>query len=553
MVLNKLDTSNPDAMSYHTEELSFTVLGGIRLDGLDRMRVTLKIEVLERKFKHYLNNPEIAALALRHNIDLYNDVQVEKLIRKTAERLEIGITHIAKAVAEITNQLESYRLEKIQEQEVKTETKKQLTEDERQSATDFLESPDLLERTNQAIGRSGVIGEEINRLLMYLIFTSRKREHPLHVLSLGSSGIGKTYLQEKVGELIPEEDKLEITVLSENAFYYFGQRELRNKLILIEDLDGAENVLYPLRELMSKKRISKTVAHKDSRGNTKTVSLKVEGPVCIAGCTTRESIYEDNANRSFLIYPDESAEQDEQIMNYQRAVSAGNIDHQTEQQTKELLQNTQRLLEPVSVRNPYAEQLKLPQEVFKPRRTNSHYLQFIEAITFYHQKQRPQQTDEKTGECYIETTIEDIEAANRLIKEILLRKSDELNTACRRYFEYLKAYLRTENKTAFTTKEVRQGLRINHSNQKRYMLWLLQNNYIKKGTGTKAKGYQYEVVSYQEYEELKRSIGSVLDTITEAIKSTGSKEVQSQNEPLKPLNNRAKSQKSRSSRVQAGG
>jgi hypothetical protein len=33
------------------------------------------------------------------------------------------------------------------------------------------------------IGKSGVIGEEVNRLLMYLIFTSRKREHPLHIIS----------------------------------------------------------------------------------------------------------------------------------------------------------------------------------------------------------------------------------------------------------------------------------------------------------------------------------------------------------------------------------
>jgi hypothetical protein len=190
-------------------------------------------------------------------------------------------------------------------------------------------------------------------------------------------------------------------------------------------------------------------------------------------------------------------------MQYQRRRSAGNINTEEENKLKALLKNTQRILQPVSVRNPYAEQLKLPQEVFKPRRTNSHYLQFIEAITFYHQYQREQKTEKSTGEIYIETTLEDIQAANRLIKEILLRKSDELNTACRRYFEYLKAYLRAENKTAFTTKETRQALRTNHSNQKRYMLQLLLNNYIKKSTGTKAKGYHYEIVSYEEYEQLK--------------------------------------------------
>lgn len=531
----KINTGNPEAISYTTDELGFTILGGIRLDGLDRLRVTLKIEVINRKLKHYLNNPELADLAVRHNVDLYNDTQVEKLIRKTAERLEVGISSIAKAVADLTSQLEVYRLERIQQQETKADTRKPLTEKERQAAQEFLQQNNLLARTNEAIGRSGVIGEELNRLLMYLIFTSRKREHPLHIVSLGSSGTGKTYLQEKVGELIPEEDKLEITVLSENAFYYFGQRELQHKLILIEDLDGAENVLYPLRELQSKKRISKTVAHKDTRGNTKTVHLTVEGPVSVAGCTTKESIYEDNANRSFLIYLDETPEQDEKIMQYQRRRSAGTINTEAEQELKELLKNTQRILQPISVRNPYAEQLKLPQEVFKPRRTNSHYLQFIEAITFYHQYQREQKADRDTGEIFIETTLEDIQAANQLIKEILLRKSDELNTACRRYFEYLKAYLRSENKTAFTTKEARQALRTNHSNQKRYMLQLLLNNYIKKSTGTKAKGYRYEIVSYEEYEQLKNSISNVLDNIAAGLKSISSPKVQKQNEPLKAV------------------
>ena len=157
---------------------------------------------------------------------------------------------------------------------------------------------------------------------------------------------------------------------------------------MIEDLDGAENVLYPLRELQTKKFITKTLAQKTTTGETKTVHIKVEGPVSVAGCTTQEQVYEDNANRSFLIYIDESKEQDERIMAYQRSRSAGTIDRVQESKAKQLLQNTQRVLQPVQVRNPFAEQLLLPVDVFKPRRTNAHYLAFIEAITFYHQYQR---------------------------------------------------------------------------------------------------------------------------------------------------------------------
>jgi hypothetical protein len=529
----KINTSNPESITYTTEELSFTILGGIKLEGLDRLRVTLKIEVANRKFKHYLNNPDIADLALRQNLDLYNDTQVEKLIRRTAERLEVGSTAIAKAIADITNQLEVYRLQQIEANTHQTAAlKKLLTQEETEAAKNFLSETNLIQRTTEYIGKSGVIGEELNRILMYIIFTSRKLSHPLHIVSLGSSGTGKTHLQEKVSELIPDEDKLEITTLSENAFYYFGQRELSHKLILIEDLDGAINVLFPLRELQSKKRISKTVTFKDTRGITKTITLTVEGPVSVAGCTTRERIYEDNANRSFLIYLDESSEQDNKIMQYQRELAAGLINTDEQEKIKQLLQNTQRVLQNIKIVNPYATQLQLPKEVFKPRRTNKHYLDFIEAITFYHQYQREQKADENTGEIYIETTVEDIEEANKLMKEILLRKADELSGACRNYFEALKQWLQTENKSSFTNYEARMALRENHSNQKRYMLQLQLGHFVKQvKQKEKSKTHHYEIVSAEEYKQLKNRIGTVLDEILQQLKTVHqSKPVQNKNE-----------------------
>lgn len=117
-------------------------------------------------------------------------------------------------------------------------------------------------------------------------------------------------------------------------------------------------------------------------------------------------------------------------------------------------------MQPVQVRNPFAEQLQLPADVFKPRRTNAHYLAFIEAVTFYHQYQRIERVDEDTGERYIETTIEDIAAANQLMKDALLRKSDELTGACRNYFERIKEYLQANSSGAFTSMQVSKGLRI---------------------------------------------------------------------------------------------
>ncbi|MBQ0735247.1 hypothetical protein [Aquimarina celericrescens] len=495
-----LDTTNPHNYSYITNDLEIHILGGIKFNNLERMRVTMSI----KKIKQHN--------VLRHSIDLYNDNMVEKFVRKIAERIEIGTSIVRETLQNLTSELEQYRIEELErEKEANQIPIEELSTKEKQAAITFLKSKDLLKKTNELIGKSGVIGEETNRLLMYLIFTSRKTNNPLHCISLGSSGVGKTHLQSKVAELIPDEDKVEITVLSANAFYYFNRTELRNKLILIEDLDGAESVLYPLRELQSKKRITKTVVHKDRKGTTKTIHLTVEGPVSVAGCTTQESVYEDNSNRSFLLYIDESEEQDKKIMHYQRAESAGQVSKHEECIAARFLRDVQRTLHPIAVRNPYAMRLSLPQSVFKPRRTNSHYLQFIEAITFYCQWQRQKKYDKQTGEEYIETTIEDIKAANQLIIEVLLRKSDEITGACRNYLEELKKYLQVNNQTTFTALEIRRRLKVKKTTQWRYHKQLIESYYIKKIRKKKGETIvRYEITNPNEYKELEEAITKAL-------------------------------------------
>lgn len=497
--MNNLNTTNPNNYEYITNHLEISVLGGIKLNHLDSLRVTLSINKVKSEIK------------LRHNIDLYNDNQVEKLVRKVAERIEIGTSIVRRTLQELTNELETYRLSQLDQEDASEFTIRELTNKELRAAEAFLKKDNLLQITNDLIGNSGVIGEETNRLLMYIIFTSRKSANPLHCISLGSSGTGKTHLQSKVAELIPEHDIVDMTVLSENAFYYFNRTELQHKLILIEDMDGAENALYPLRELQSKRSITKRVSHKDRSGNTKTIKLTVEGPVCVAGCTTKESLYEDNSNRSFLLYIDESHEQDEKIMQYQRKLSAGNVNIDNEIKSKRQLQNVQHLLKKIRIVNPFAEHLQLPQSVFKPRRTNSHYLQFIEAVTFYKQYQREHKYDETTGEEYIETTIEDIREANQLLQEVLLRKSDMISGACRNYLESLKTYLKTNKQTVFTNAEIRRNLRIKGTTLRRYHSQLIEDNYIKKTTNNKYKGYIYEIVSYEEYTELQEQINNALE------------------------------------------
>lgn len=505
--ISLLNTANKNNFVFELDGIVIGIPGGLNDDSLDSLRITVKVHK-EDSYRNY-----------RHTINLYDGSQVEKLIAKVSEHLEVRHDLLRLSFTKLANELEQYRLDNLENDDDAVINYMLSDEDLKETQT-FLKSPNLLEQTNNLIGQSGIVGEEVNRLLMYLIFTSRKTSNPLHCISLGNSGTGKTHLQNKVSELIPKDEKIEITQLSANAFYYFKQYELKNKLVLIEDMDGAEDGLLPLRELQTKKRISKSVVQKGIGGRGRTYNQIVEGPVCVSGCTTKESIYEDNSNRSFLIYIDESQEQDERIMKYQRLQYAGKIDEDLQVTSAKQLRNVQRLLKPIRIVNPFAEYLVLPTTVFKPRRTNIHYLQLIEVITFYHQFQREEKFDEVSGEAYIETTLEDIQWANKLIKEVLLRKSDRLKRVTRDYLESLTKYLNGKNTKVYNNQEIRKEFRTDETTLRRYHKDLMNEGYIKKRDDIKGSAFHYEVLDVNEFQNLETTIEKALQSCIDLVTSS---------------------------------
>jgi predicted transcriptional regulator len=161
--------------------------------------------------------------------------------------------------------------------------------------------------------------------------------------------------------------------------------------------------------------------------------------------------------------------------------------------------------------------LSLPSAVFKPRRTNSHYLQFIEAIKFYKQCQRELKVDTQTGEMYIETEIEDIQEANELISVVLLRNSDTITGATRNHLESLKNYLKENKQTTFTNAEIRRNLRVKETTLRRYNKQLLAEDYIRRVKKVKSKSYSFEVVNIDEYKLLKEQINKALENCIRQI------------------------------------
>ncbi len=502
------NTINPDQLIYENSILTIEVLGGVRLEGLDRMRVTLKVS---------LNESEIPPL--RHNLDLYNDTQLEKFIRKIAERLEVGTSVTAGTLAELTQALENYRLEKIKESDVTLSLSKgkPLTEKEKQTAIENLKHETLLEQTIQDLAASGIQGEAENALILLLAMTSRKTPDPISVICLARSGTGKSYLMERVALCIPDEDKKEHTQFTSNAFYYYKKEEIRNKIFLIEDLEGALGVLFPIRELQSKKRISKTITQKGRDGKLQTITLIVEGPVCVIACTTKESIYEDNANRSIMIYLNDSKEQDEKVMNYQKQHRAGLVDIYKEQQIQLKLQQMQKALEPIKVINPFAPLIDLPESFPKKRRALPILLNVIEAITFYHQYQREQTADKETGEVQIETHPNDIENGFKYLKNVLFRRSDELNGAVRDFYEKLKEVVEKNELQKFKVSDIREHIKLTPRSIQQYLKELLEYGYLHITSGKQRLGYEYEILSGTSEKALQQSIEEHIKKVMEKV------------------------------------
>src|SRR5262249_54414565 len=145
---------------------------------------------------------------------------------------------------------------------------------------------------------------------------------------------------------------------------------------------------------------------------------------------TSVQVDEELLNRCLVLTVNEDREQTKAIHQVQRhkQTLAGQLDGQGREQALTLHRNAQRLLRPLMVVNPYAEQLTFADCQTRTRRDHAKYLTLIRAIALLHQYQRPICTIELQGQLveYIEATVEDIELANQLAHELLGRSLDEL-------------------------------------------------------------------------------------------------------------------------------
>lgn len=417
------------------------------------------------------------------------------------------------------NEQKSFEKIKVTETEPKTEPRA-----EPKTIIEFLEQKNLLKSLNQLIEKSGIIGEENSRLLLFLITISYLNKNPLHALVQGSSGSGKTHIISRIADLMPQEDVLRFTRITESSLYNWGEFDLFQKIIIIEDLDGLkEDALYALREFISNQVLRSSVTIKDKKGNNKSSHKIVKGQFSSLSATTKGETYEDNMSRSFLIAVDESKEQTQRIIAYQNKRNAGEINPDKQQKAINFMQKLVRNLKDYEVINPYATKLNLPEKVHKIRRLNEMYQAVIKQVTFLHQHQRKLTTDNQ-----LLTTIEDIEQATEILFESIVLKVDELDGSLRQFYERLKKYVKNE-KQDFVLREIRQEFNISKTQMFRYIQTLTELDYIKQTGGFANKGIKYKISYWDNYQKLRAEIKDFLMLQIQQLK-------QQQTAPSKPKN-----------------
>jgi DNA primase len=454
-------------------------------------------------------NLRVMAGSLYHvdGLDLYSARHRTSYINAAAAELQLKAEVIKRDIGKVLLKLEALQDEQTQKALEQKDKAPQMTESERKEALDLLKSPDLLDRIVADFGAWGLVGERTNKLVGYLAAVSRKLEKPLAVVVQSASAAGKSTLMEAILAMMPEEELVQYSAMTGQSLFYFGDKNLKHKILAIVEEEGAKHAAYALKLLQSEGKLTIASTGKDATtGQMVTKDYKVEGPVMILTTTTAIEIDEELINRCLILTVDESREQTQAIHKAQRSAEtlAGLKERLDKKDVLRIHKNAQRLLKPVEVVNPYAHKLTFLDDQTRMRRDHKKYLTLIRAIAFLHQYQRPAKTL-KNGAVtvkYVEVTNSDITVANELAANVLGRSLDELPPQSRRFLDLVHLMVLNDCKRQaidqadyrFTQRQVRQYTCWSNYQVKIHLKKLVDLEYVLVHKGGRGQCFVYELL-----------------------------------------------------------
>lgn len=438
--------------------------------------------------------------------DLYAARARGVFIKEAAQELGFDPEVIKRDLGKVLLKLESLQDKHIEEALSAKDETIELTDKDKAAALELLKQPNLIERILADFDACGVVGEETNKLVGYLAATSRKLDKPLAVVIQSSSAAGKSSLMDAVLRFIPPEEQVGYSAMTGQSLFYMGGMNLQHKILSIAEEEGVAQASYALKLLQSEGQLTIASTGKDpGTGRMETQEYHVEGPVMIFLTTTAIDIDEELLNRCIVLTVDENREQTRAIHDQQRRNETldGLLRGKRSASVRKLHQNAQRLIRPLLVVNPFADQLQFCDDQARRRRDHMKYLALIRSIALLHQYQRPIKNvtiDDETVQ-YVEVIASDIVLANRLADQVLGKSIDELPPQTRRLLLELHAWITKEcdrlkieqREHHFTRRMVRESLGWSQTALKKHLDRLIEMEFVipHRGTGRRV---EYELL-----------------------------------------------------------
>jgi DNA-binding transcriptional ArsR family regulator len=323
---------------------------------------------------------------------------------------------------------------------------------------------------------------------------------------LSQSGAGKSGLTEVIERLCPPEDVVLLTRLTPQSLYYTEPGFLDRKLVIVEERYGSMEADYSIRVLQSRKKLIAAAPVKDPQtGNMRTKVFTVEARAAFIEATTASSVNHENATRCFELQMDETEEQTRRIHERQRLLRTGRgleLRREAEAITRRHW-NAQRLLEPLPVVIPFADELSFPSSWMRTRRDHARFLNLIEVAAFLHQHQRERTGNEDSRGRAIVASPADYEAAYGLAGEVLAETLSDLKRPLRRAYERIRA-LCAGNGSSASRREIREALAEPDSTVRRWLAELVELEYLEleASKGGQGKSARYRLADRAPREAL---------------------------------------------------
>lgn len=395
--------------------------------------------------------------------------------------------------------------------ETKEETEEEVTEEDKTRAFELLKSPGLLDNFLKTTSKIGLVREKVNKLCLYLAYTSRLLEEPISIIVLGQSSSGKSHITNGVLRFFPRTTYLSYSSITAQSLYYLKDKELKHKVLAIFERAGSERADYSIRTFISEKELKILYVTKDPRtGEMVSKDLVKEGPISFVETSSDPKIHTDNLTRVFALYVEENPEKVKAVL---EETAKGYSQKRPEGIEEELRvwQCLQTLLTPYKVKIPYAGLLVeyFPTDTVRVQRDFKRFLALVEASCLLHQYQR-----EKDEGCLM-ATIEDYQVAYEIGKTVLSQTLKEISPKAEDLLEAIKKLKeeKEEDSFSFIRKDVEEHTGWEARQINRHLKELTTRGYCSILAGGKGKPYTYSIegnvqirISLPSPEELKDKI-----------------------------------------------